>query len=143
MMGPESAGLRMLGMRIKYKPAEMWEGPKEGAGCWALVNAGISPALPLHASQGWWDSWCMRIVATQFPWGRGNKNTTRTSAQHAHSSGRSQSRLLRVLVSWVLPSFRILEARSSICILKLLACPGTSGLPQASPCSCINRKPKA
>lgn len=143
MMGPESAGLRMLGIRMKYKPAERWEGLKEGGGCRALVNTGISPALPLHAVQGWWGSWCMRIVATQFPWGRGNKNTTKTSAQHAHSSGCSQFRLLRVLVSWVLPSFRILEARSSICIPKLLACPGTIGLPQACPCSFINRKPKA
>lgn len=52
MMGPESAGLRMLGMRIKYKPAEMWEGPKEGAG--PLLTLGLAqPFLSmLHKDDG-------------------------------------------------------------------------------------------
>lgn len=73
IMGPESTGLRMLGIRIRYKPAGRWEGPKEGVGCRDLVGAGISPALPLYSVQGWWDSWCMKTVATQFPWGSGKK----------------------------------------------------------------------
>lgn len=137
MLGPEPTGLRMLGMRIRYKPTGRWEGPKAKARC---SDLGISPALSLHAGQGWWDSWCLRIVATQFPWGRGDKNTTKTSAQNAHSSGCSQSRLLRVLVSWVFQ-----DTRGQVFNL----CSQASGLsrhqwaPTGIPCSFINRMPKA
>lgn len=56
------------------------------------------------------------------------------TAQDAHSPGCSES--------WFLGSFRILEARSSICILKLPACPGTSGLPQASPVLLLTECPR-
>lgn len=85
-----------------------------------------------HSSQ-------LRMLTAQHAHSSACSQPSMLTAQDAHSSACSQSRLLRLLISWILPSCRILEARSSVCVLKLLACPGTSGLPQTSPCSFINR----